>query len=203
MLCANAASPPPCRRSGGSVSGIRVRMPTTITTPAPVSTQKMPRQPTGSSRAPPSSGATTRATGPTTRWPMPRPAMNVVRVSWTDCVEVPRSSPSAGRPGRYMSIASGAIADSSASASSMGIDIDRVTWNCQRRGRLIYSLARVNLRRMATGRMASEGRTQAELPERLSGHLDAYAEHLRLERDRSEHTVRAYLADARSLLEHL
>ncbi|MFC4603060.1 tyrosine recombinase XerC [Rhodococcus kronopolitis] len=51
--------------------------------------------------------------------------------------------------------------------------------------------------------MASEGRTQAELPERLSGHLDAYAEHLRLERDRSEHTVRAYLADARSLLEHL
>ncbi|TQF67089.1 tyrosine recombinase XerC [Rhodococcus spelaei] len=42
-----------------------------------------------------------------------------------------------------------------------------------------------------------------ELPARLAEHLDAYAEHLRLERGRSEHTVRAYVADARSLLGHL
>ncbi|TSE00148.1 tyrosine recombinase XerC [Skermania sp. ID1734] len=33
--------------------------------------------------------------------------------------------------------------------------------------------------------------------------LDAYAEFLRLERGRSEHTVRAYLVDAKSLLAHL
>lgn len=33
--------------------------------------------------------------------------------------------------------------------------------------------------------------------------LDDYAEHLRLERNRSPHTVRAYLGDARSLLIHL
>lgn len=37
----------------------------------------------------------------------------------------------------------------------------------------------------------------------LEIHLDEYAEHLRLGRGRSEHTVRAYLGDARSLLSHL
>ena len=42
-----------------------------------------------------------------------------------------------------------------------------------------------------------------ELPRALSIHLDAYAEHLRLGRGRSEHTIRAYVGDARSLLEHL
>ncbi|RDI31343.1 integrase/recombinase XerC [Rhodococcus sp. AG1013] len=36
----------------------------------------------------------------------------------------------------------------------------------------------------------------------LRTHLDDYAEYLRLERGRSEHTVRAYLADVRSLLEY-
>ncbi|MCJ0904821.1 tyrosine recombinase XerC [Rhodococcus sp. ARC_M6] len=42
-----------------------------------------------------------------------------------------------------------------------------------------------------------------ELPQSLSIHLDAYAEHLRLGRGRSEHTIRAYVGDVRSLLEHL
>jgi integrase/recombinase XerC len=42
-----------------------------------------------------------------------------------------------------------------------------------------------------------------ELPRALSIHLDAYEDHLRLGRGRSEHTIRAYVGDARSLLEHL
>ena len=44
---------------------------------------------------------------------------------------------------------------------------------------------------------------ETELPDRLVAHLDAYAEHLRLERGRSEHTIRAYVTDASSLLTHL
>jgi integrase/recombinase XerC len=44
---------------------------------------------------------------------------------------------------------------------------------------------------------------EIELPDRLVAHLDAYAEHLRLERGRSEHTIRAYVTDAGSLLTHL
>ncbi|MDJ0111883.1 site-specific integrase, partial [Rhodococcus erythropolis] len=40
------------------------------------------------------------------------------------------------------------------------------------------------------------------LPASLSVHLDAYAEHLRLSRGRSEHTIRAYVGDARALLTH-
>lgn len=43
----------------------------------------------------------------------------------------------------------------------------------------------------------------SELPTRLQVHLDDFAEHLRLERGRSEHTVRAYVADTRSLLDHV
>ncbi|MFI9409558.1 tyrosine-type recombinase/integrase [Nocardia gamkensis] len=42
-----------------------------------------------------------------------------------------------------------------------------------------------------------------ELPEDLEALLLEYGRHLRLGRNRSEHTVRAYLGDARSLLEHL
>ncbi|MGQ4597510.1 tyrosine-type recombinase/integrase [Nocardia sp. R6R-6] len=42
-----------------------------------------------------------------------------------------------------------------------------------------------------------------ELPEDLEALLVEYGRHLRLGRNRSEHTVRAYLGDARSLLEHL
>ncbi|RVW04296.1 tyrosine recombinase XerC [Rhodococcus xishaensis] len=42
-----------------------------------------------------------------------------------------------------------------------------------------------------------------ELPHTLRAHLDDYADYLRLERDRSVHTVRAYVADVRSLLEYL
>lgn len=42
-----------------------------------------------------------------------------------------------------------------------------------------------------------------ELQRALSIHLDAYEDHLRLGRGRSEHTIRAYVGDARSLLEHL
>jgi integrase/recombinase XerC len=41
------------------------------------------------------------------------------------------------------------------------------------------------------------------LPERLGAALDAYDRHLRLEANRSPHTVRAYLGDAVGLLDHL
>ncbi|MFB8009581.1 tyrosine recombinase XerC [Nocardia sp. NPDC056000] len=41
------------------------------------------------------------------------------------------------------------------------------------------------------------------LPEDLEALLTEYGRHLRLGRNRSEHTVRAYSGDARSLLEHL
>ncbi|WP_330182330.1 tyrosine recombinase XerC [Nocardia sp. NBC_01503] len=41
------------------------------------------------------------------------------------------------------------------------------------------------------------------LPEDLEELLTEYGRHLRLGRNRSEHTVRAYMGDARSLLEHL
>ncbi|MBL1079081.1 tyrosine recombinase XerC [Nocardia sp. 2] len=41
------------------------------------------------------------------------------------------------------------------------------------------------------------------LPEDLEALLTEYGRHLRLGRNRSEHTVRAYAGDARSLLEHL
>lgn len=44
---------------------------------------------------------------------------------------------------------------------------------------------------------------ESELSAGMAMHLDDFAEHLRLERGRSEHTVRAYLADVRSLLAHL
>ncbi|MFI1913123.1 tyrosine recombinase XerC [Nocardia sp. NPDC020380] len=42
-----------------------------------------------------------------------------------------------------------------------------------------------------------------ELPEDLEALLTEYGRHLRLGRNRSEHTVRAYVGDARGLLEHL
>ena len=42
-----------------------------------------------------------------------------------------------------------------------------------------------------------------DVPERYTAVLDEYAEHLTLERDRSEHTRRAYLADLRSLFAFL
>ena len=42
-----------------------------------------------------------------------------------------------------------------------------------------------------------------DLPAHLVAHVDAFADHLRLERGRSEHTVRAYVTDVRSLLGHL
>lgn len=41
------------------------------------------------------------------------------------------------------------------------------------------------------------------LPPHLGVHVEEFAEHLRLGRERSEHTIRAYVADARSLLAHL
>ncbi|MBF6354692.1 tyrosine recombinase XerC [Nocardia higoensis] len=41
------------------------------------------------------------------------------------------------------------------------------------------------------------------LPEDLSALLEEFARHLRLGRNRSEHTVRAYVGDARALLGHL
>jgi integrase/recombinase XerC len=40
------------------------------------------------------------------------------------------------------------------------------------------------------------------LPPHLGIHVEEFAEHLRLGRERSEHTIRAYVSDARSLLAH-
>ena len=44
---------------------------------------------------------------------------------------------------------------------------------------------------------------RAELPEALRAALDSYERHLRLELNRSAHTVRAYVGDAVGLLDHL
>jgi len=43
---------------------------------------------------------------------------------------------------------------------------------------------------------------EQSLPATLHAQLDTFAQHLRLERGRSEHTVRAYCGDVRSLLVH-
>lgn len=43
----------------------------------------------------------------------------------------------------------------------------------------------------------------AELPDSMRADVDAFAEHLRLQRGRSAHTVRAYVADVTALLTHL
>lgn len=76
----------------------------------------------------------------------------------------------------------------------------RVTWDIQRRARLLYSRGAATLADMSTD---ARDRRPDELPHRLNELLDVYADHLRLERGRSEHTVRAYLGDVRSLLTHL
>ena len=44
---------------------------------------------------------------------------------------------------------------------------------------------------------------RAGLPPALAESLEAWEEHLRLQRDLSEHTVRAYVGDVVSLLDHL
>ncbi len=44
---------------------------------------------------------------------------------------------------------------------------------------------------------------RAGLPSELGGALDEFAQHLRLERNRSPHTVRAYLGDVTGYLDHL
>jgi integrase/recombinase XerC len=44
---------------------------------------------------------------------------------------------------------------------------------------------------------------RADLPAKLQDALDGYERHLRLEMDRSAHTVRAYLSDAVGLLDHV
>src|SRR3954468_15113815 len=46
-------------------------------------------------------------------------------------------------------------------------------------------------------------RLRAALPEGLAEAVDAYERHLRLERNRSAHTVRAYLGDVVGFLDHL
>lgn len=48
----------------------------------------------------------------------------------------------------------------------------------------------------------SDGDVDASLPGLLRAHLDAFVDHLRLERGRSEHTVRAYSGDVRLLVHH-
>src|SRR5690606_32686365 len=50
---------------------------------------------------------------------------------------------------------------------------------------------------------AGDGGGMEALPEDLSALLEEYGRHLRLGRNRSEHTVRAYVGDARALLGHL
>jgi integrase/recombinase XerC len=50
---------------------------------------------------------------------------------------------------------------------------------------------------------ASTAAVRAALPPALTAAVDDYEEHLRGERELSEHTVRAYVTDAVSLLEHL
>src|SRR4051812_10249091 len=52
---------------------------------------------------------------------------------------------------------------------------------------------------MATG----TAQLRAALPPALAESLDGWEEHLRLHRDLSEHTVRAYVGDVVSLLDHL
>lgn len=52
-------------------------------------------------------------------------------------------------------------------------------------------------------RRPGNGGVVKELPEDLEALLSEYGRHLRLGRNRSAHTVRAYLGDARSLLAHL
>src|SRR5918912_3367479 len=52
-----------------------------------------------------------------------------------------------------------------------------------------------------SGRRPTE-ETHAGLPEPMRDAVDAFARHLAGERNRSAHTVRAYVADAVSLLDH-
>ncbi|MCD2115501.1 MULTISPECIES: tyrosine recombinase XerC [Rhodococcus] len=47
------------------------------------------------------------------------------------------------------------------------------------------------------------GKESDMLPATLDVHLEDFVDHLRLEGNRSEHTIRAYRADIRSLLQHL
>jgi integrase/recombinase XerC len=49
----------------------------------------------------------------------------------------------------------------------------------------------------------TDGGAVAELPDALSAAADGFAAYLRAERDRSEHTVRAYSGDVASLLDHV
>src|SRR5205823_87505 len=55
----------------------------------------------------------------------------------------------------------------------------------------------------ASGRPRSTADRRAALPERLAAALDAFERHLRLERDLSAHSVRAYVTDVVGLLDHL
>ncbi len=50
---------------------------------------------------------------------------------------------------------------------------------------------------------SSTSALRAELPAPLAEAVEGYEEHLRLQRDLSEHTVRAYVGDVVSLLDHL
>jgi integrase/recombinase XerC len=55
----------------------------------------------------------------------------------------------------------------------------------------------------ATGDRVDVARLRAELPPRLADAADAFERHLALERNRSTHTVRAYLGDVVGFLDHL
>ena len=94
-----------------------------------------------------------------------------------------------------MSVDRGAVAEIRARTQSSGIGIARFTREPYRRGRL-------RIREDAATVVGMDVDPNPQLSPGLRTHLDDYAEYLRLERGRSEHTVRAYLADVRSLLEY-
>src|SRR5690625_1955767 len=56
---------------------------------------------------------------------------------------------------------------------------------------------------VTTGEAAGAPDTTSVLPTALNDAAEAFGRHLLAERDRSVHTVRAYVADVRSLLDHL
>src|SRR5215813_2054255 len=63
-------------------------------------------------------------------------------------------------------------------------------------------LRRLRLLIPHTGSMSVPEPGPTPLPERMQAALDGFGRHLAAERGLSPHTVRAYLGDVRSLLEH-
>jgi integrase/recombinase XerC len=62
---------------------------------------------------------------------------------------------------------------------------------------------RVPRAEVSAGHVPEAATLRAGLPSAMRDAVEAYERHLRLERNRSEHTVRAYLADVTAYLDHL